>query len=159
MRVLAIDPGANCGFAMSDSGERIAVGTWDLSTRRDESAGMKLLRLESKLVETMKAGPVDLLVYETPANHTYPLALISHAKYIGVIERFCTKHKINYRGYAPKEIKKFATGNGNAGKPLVIEAVRKRFGYDGDDNNEADAIALLELARSTYDVSDDETPF
>jgi Holliday junction resolvasome RuvABC endonuclease subunit len=159
VRILAIDPAQACGWAFVDTADGAASaisGAWDLSTRRDESAGMKLLRLETKLVDVAKTG-VDLVVYETPALHSYALAVISHAKFIGVIERFCTRHRINYRGYAPTEIKKFATGKGNAGKPEMIKAARERWGYAGDDNNEADALCILHLAVDEYVTN--EPPF
>ena len=39
-------------------------------------------------------------------------------------------------------IKKFATGNGRAGKPLIIAAARS-WGFEPADDNEADALALL----------------
>jgi len=155
MKILAIDPAATCGWAIADGGEYAASGTWDLSTRRDESAGMKLLRLESKLVEVAKAG-VGLVVYETPALHTpHRLALVSHAKFVGVIERFCTRRSINYRGYAPTEIKKHITGKGNAKKPDVVACIVAK-GYTPADDNEADAIALMLLALSEYGT---EVPF
>ena len=150
MKILALDPATKCGWALGD-GTLESSGTWDLSTRSDESAGMKLLRLESKLVTIATAGKIDLVVFETPAHHTYPLALISHAKFIAVIERFCSRHEINYRGYPPTEIKKATTGKGNAKKEVVAAAVRAKFPeLKLTDDNEADAIALYELARQEY---------
>lgn len=151
MRILAIDPATRCGWAYTQVGGTVASGTWDLSTRRDESGGMKLLRFESKLREIATYG-VDLIVYEA-ARHAAPKmqgALVHQARLQGIIERFGEEAKIQYRGYSPSEIKKYATGKGNAGKPQVIAAVRERFGYAGSDNNEADAIALLHLAKSEY---------
>ena len=44
-------------------------------------------------------------------------------------------------------IKKFASGKGNASKQQMIEAVEDRFGCIVADDNEADAIALLEYVR------------
>ncbi|NIT54896.1 MAG: hypothetical protein GWN00_01210 [Aliifodinibius sp.] len=41
----------------------------------------------------------------------------------------------------PKTIKKFTTGNGNAGKDLMLKEVFRRFNHDTDSNDEADAIA------------------
>jgi len=159
MRVLALDPATKCGWAIAEDGTLSHSGTWDLSTRSDESNGMKLLRLESKLVEITKSGVIDLVAYETPAQHTYPLALISHAKFIGVIERYCTRHGINYCGYAPTAIKKSATGKGNAKKEIVADAIRKRYPDRSiEDDNEADAIALLHLALGDY-AKDKGAPF
>jgi Holliday junction resolvasome RuvABC endonuclease subunit len=42
-------------------------------------------------------------------------------------------------------IKRHATGNGNASKEAVIAAVRS-LGFDPADDNEADALALLDGA-------------
>jgi Holliday junction resolvasome RuvABC endonuclease subunit len=159
VRILALDIATKCGFAYNGEAGRIS-GTWDLSTRRDESTGMKLLRLESKLVEFSKMG-VELIVFEA-ARHAAPKmqgALVHQAKLQAIVERFCERRKIHGRGYSPAEIKAYMCGKGNAKKADVIEAVRKRFGYAGDDDNEADAIGLLELARSTYDVPEQEIPF
>lgn len=159
MRILALDLSTKTGFAYNGEAGRIS-GVWDLSTRRDESTGMKLLRLESKLVEFAKVG-VDLIVFEA-ARHSAPKmqgSLVHQAKLQAIVERFCERRKIHGRGYSPTEIKTFATGKGNAGKPAMVEAARRRFGYDGDSHDEADAIALLELARSVYDCEEPSVPF
>ena len=42
----------------------------------------------------------------------------------------------------PNSVKKFATGNGNAKKELVLKGVFQRFGIDTNDNNQADATAI-----------------
>ena len=41
-------------------------------------------------------------------------------------------------------IKKHATGKGNASKEMMIEAARKKLGYKDDDDNEADALWILD---------------
>ena len=42
-------------------------------------------------------------------------------------------------------IKKFITGKGNAGKKQVIKAIKAR-GFDPQDDNQADALAILHWA-------------
>lgn len=152
MRILAIDPATNCGWAIGDvSFFAPTWGVWDLSTRRDESTGMKLLRLESKLMEIHKNG-IALIVFEA-ARHAMPKmqgALVHQAKLQGIIERFAERKNIPCRGYSSKEIKLYATGKGNTSKDQVIAAARTRFGYDGNDDNEADALSLCHLAHSEY---------
>lgn len=168
-RILALDPATHCGVAFGDETTTIASCVWDLSTRRDESTGMKLLRLESKLTEMAKLG-VDLVVFEAARNAMPKMqgALVHQAKLQAIIERFCEANKINYRGYSPSEIKKHATGRGNAGKLDVIAAARRTLGYTGSDDNEADALWLLDLARREYTnagrppqviLEDSEIPF
>ena len=146
LNILALDPATKMGWAYSGG----ASGTWDLSIRRDESGGMRLVRLKSKLNEFLTAG-VKLLVYEA-ARHAAPKmqgALVVQATLQGVIVLWAEENGIEYRGYSPTEIKKHATGKGNAKKGLMIEAARAK-GWDVRDDNEADALWLLDLAKRDY---------
>jgi crossover junction endodeoxyribonuclease RuvC len=60
----------------------------------------------------------------------------------------------------PTTLKKLATGKGNAPKDVVIKSVLKRWGYDTDSNNIADAFVLAVSLESyvsrTWDRKDDE---
>jgi crossover junction endodeoxyribonuclease RuvC len=56
--------------------------------------------------------------------------------------------KIPYRGVPVGTIKRHTTGRGNADKEAVIAAVRA-LGFDPVDDNEADALALLDWALKT----------
>ena len=145
MKILAIDPATKCGWAIS----RLVYGVWDLSTRADESWGMKLLRFETKLNELVKEHDVGVVVYERPGGR-FTKPVITQSKIIGIVEAFCEENHIHYRGYSSKEIKKFATGKGNAGKPAMIESAKDKLGYEGNDDNEADALWLLEMAINEY---------
>lgn len=125
-------------------------GTWDLSVRRDESGGMRLVRLAGKLNEMHKLG-IDLVVFEA-ARHCAPGmqgALVCQAEMQGLIKHWCEEKGINYRGYSPTEIKKHATGKGNAKKDAMIAAARAKW-QNVKDDNEADARFLLDLAEKEY---------
>ena len=146
MRVLALDPATKCGFAHSCG----IAGTWDLSVRRDESAGMRLIRLRGKLAEVRRDAGVDLVVFEAARNVGAGMqgALVVQSELQSVIKVWCHDAGVQYRGYSPSEIKKHATGKGNADKKAVIAAARKRWpGLPRDaDDNEVDARWLLDLA-------------
>jgi hypothetical protein len=47
---------------------------------------------------------------------------------------------------APQQLKKFTTGKGNAPKDIMTKEVLKRWGYDTNDTNLADAYALARVA-------------
>lgn len=145
MRILAIDPATKCGWAHSD-GPR---GTWDLSIRRDESAGMRLIRFKGKLNEIQRDVGVDVVAYEAARNAGPNMqgALVVQAMIQGVLVSWCEENGVEYRGYSPTEVKKHATGKGNAGKDAMIAAAVKRFGAVGDDN-EADALWILDLFKA-----------
>lgn len=50
--------------------------------------------------------------------------------------------------YQPTVVKKFMCGTGNAKKELMLKQVYKKFGFDTDDDNLADAFAI---ARKLYE--------
>lgn len=147
LRILAIDPATHCGWAHSSG----PSGTWDLSIRRDESSGMRLMRLRGKLAEFAAQG-LDLIVFEA-ARHAAPKmqgALVVQTELQSVIKVYCHDHGIEYRGYSPSEIKKHATGKGNANKDAMLATAREKWPLAGiEDDNQADALWLLDLATVT----------
>jgi len=145
MKILAIDPATISGWALSKE----IYGTWNLHTRTDESWGMKLIRFRSKLTEILEAYPeIKVIAYERPAGRN-TRAIITQSKIIGIIESVVIDYELEYIAFSASEIKKFATGKGNCGKPAMIEAAKKLYNYLGSDDNEADALHLLHLAEKT----------
>jgi Holliday junction resolvasome RuvABC endonuclease subunit len=145
LRILALDPATHCGYAIS----RSLYGVWDLTPKRDESIGMRLIRLRSKLIEVINCERINLVVFERPGGQ-FKAAIIVQSEIQGQIKTVCEDLKVEYRAYSSKEIKKYATGNGNAGKPLMIKCAKEKLGYPGKNDNEADALWILELAKSEY---------
>ena len=111
--------------------------------------GMRLIRLRAKLNEILESEHINLVVFERPGGR-FKASIIVQSEIQGQIKTVCEDHKIQYRAYSSKEIKKFATGKGNAGKPAVIKAAQDKLGYQGENDNEADALWLLELAKNDY---------
>lgn len=144
-KILALDPATHCGYAISKD----LYGVWDLTPKRDESAGMRLIRFRAKLCEIIASERINLIVYERPGGrHTG--AIIVQSELQGQIKIICEDTHIDYRAYSSQEIKKFATGKGNCGKPLMIATAKEKLNYQGCNDNEADALWLLELAKSEY---------
>ena len=143
--ILALDIATHCGWAIS----RTLYGVWNLTPKRDESVGMRLIRFRAKVHEIIKDEKVNLVVFERPGGR-HVGAVIVQSELQGQIKVICEDLKIPYRGYSSQEIKKFATGKGNAGKPQMIAAAQSKLKYPGDNDNEADALWLLELAKSEY---------
>ncbi len=141
--LLGLDPATMCGWACSDG----TYGLWNLDKKQHESAGMRWLKFEKLIRETCKEKNITVIAFEE-ASGTHINAVKHHAKLTGVIERFCEENGIECAGYNVKVVKKFLTDNGNASKAMMIEAAKKHFGYEGDSNDEADAIAVLNLLKS-----------
>jgi Holliday junction resolvasome RuvABC endonuclease subunit len=143
--ILALDPATHCGWAVS----RQVYGVWNLSAKRDESAGMRLIRLRSKLHEIIPAENINLVVFERPGGR-FKASIIVQSEIQGQIKTVCEDMLVEYRAYSSKEIKLYATGKGGAGKPAMIKAAQDKLGYPGNDDNEADALWLLEMAKNDY---------
>ena len=107
--------------------------------------------MRSKLREIIQSENINLVVFERPGGRNQG-AVIVHSELQGQIKVICEDMNIAYRGYSSKEIKLFATGKGNANKSVMIQAAKDKLGYTGNDDNEADALWLLELAKSDYDI-------
>jgi len=156
-KILALDLGTKTGWAHSCG----VSGTWDLSVKRDESGGMRLIRLRTKLKAIFQEEGIDLIVFEAVRNAAPGMqgAMVVMAEMQGVVKAWGETAKlrgkqIEYRGYSPGEIKKHATGKGNSGKPAMREAAMKEWGptvvRKGTDDNEIDAMWLLDLAKKEY---------
>ena len=52
------------------------------------------------------------------------------------------------RTYGPGEIKKFVTGKGNAKKELMLKEIYKRWGFETDNHNVADAYAIAQMVKA-----------
>ena len=50
----------------------------------------------------------------------------------------------------PSVLKKWATGSGNAKKAEMIAAAIRRFGFEGSNENEADAWLLMRMGEQAY---------
>jgi len=144
-RILALDVATHCGWSISHE----IYGVWDLTPKRDEGGGMRLIRFRSKMYEVIESEKINLVVFERPGGR-HVGAVIVQSELQGQVKVVCEDLKIPYRGYSSQEIKKFATGKGNCGKPAMIAAAKEKLGYTGNNDNEADALWLLELAESEY---------
>ena len=110
MKILALDFGsAKTGWAHSDG----PSGVWDLSIRRDESGGMRLIRFESKLKEIIKGLGIDLIVFEAVTVNRGERANLNsvklHSKLQAIVERLVARIKgLECCSYNLQEIKKHA---------------------------------------------------
>lgn len=142
MKVLAIDQATKCGWCSPS-----ASGTWDLSPNRGESIGMRNIRFRSKLKEVVEAEGIEMIVHERVAGR-HQGALIVAGGLVGVIHLVCEDLGLEYACYSAGEIKKFATGKGNAKKDAMIDSAKKAYEYRGlgdIDDNEADALHLWHM--------------
>lgn len=153
MNVLAIDPGTQCGYALCVDGIKTS-GVWDLKVQRYEGHGMRFVRLKNYLSEI---GNLDLIVFEEVRRHAGVLASHVYGGIVALIMGFAEENQIDYVSCPVGTLKKFATGKGNANKKKMIEACALKLGVKPKDDNEADALWLLEWGMKNYAASKKQT--
>lgn len=146
MKVLALDLGTKCGWAVFVDGARIASGVWLLQSdrqRRFEGAGMKWLRLRSHLDEV---GKVDKVALEEVRRHMGVDAAHAYGGALATVSSWCEANGVPYEGIPVATVKKHATGKGNATKDAMVEAARAKWSVSLASDDEADALWIGDLA-------------
>jgi hypothetical protein len=147
--ILALDLGQKTGWAVRNTDGAIASGTVEFKPGRFEGGGMVFLRFRAWLQEVDEtAGGVGAVYFEEVRFHRGVTAAHVYGGYLAHLTALAEMFKIPYRGVPVGTIKRHVTGRGNADKDAVIAAVRA-LGFDPIDDNEADALALLDWALKT----------
>ena len=145
--ILSLDLGTTTGWALRGSDGHITSGSESFRPQRFEGGGMRYLRFKRWLTDIKQCNAsIDQVVFEEVRRHAGVDAAHAYGGFMGQLTAWCEHHQIPYQGIPVGTIKKHATGKGNASKDEMVAAVRAR-GHSPADDNEADAIALLYLAR------------
>jgi hypothetical protein len=144
--VLALDLGQKTGWAVRNTDGAIASGTVESKPSRWEGGGMIYLRFRAWLQEVDEtAGGVGAVYFEEVRSHRGAAAAHAYGGFLAHLTAWAEANKIPYAGVPVGTIKRHATCRGNADKEAVVAAVRA-LGFDPVDDNEADALALLDWA-------------
>jgi Holliday junction resolvasome RuvABC endonuclease subunit len=144
MNILALDVATRTGWCTET-----ASGVWDLTPKRDQSKGMKLVKFKAFLKEIIALEKITLVAFER-SQGAHQSAVIHQAELHGILKLYCEENSIEYVAHSPSEIKRFATGKGNSNKLAMVKAAQEKHGMQGDDDNEADAIHIYYLTKSLY---------
>jgi Holliday junction resolvasome RuvABC endonuclease subunit len=113
---------------------------------RDDDPQGAMDRLEyvcTQITNIIYAGPPpELAVIEGYSFGSSTKGVRAMAELGGCVRRGLWRLAVPYLEVPPTTLKKYATGNGKAGKYDVIKAAGKHLGYDGTNDNEADALWL-----------------
>lgn len=155
MRVLAVDPGTSCGYAVRVGGTVEASGVWDLRPTRFEGAGMRWLRLRGFLCLVAPPGlphmKPELVAFEEVRRHLGTDAAHIYGGVVATLQAWCEEHGVPYTAIPVGTVKKLATGKGNAKKDAMLAAARARWPEQNvTDDNQADALWIAEAAMRDY---------
>lgn len=147
MRILALDIATTTGWASWDGKKKTASGTQSFKPGRGDSPGMRFLRFRKWLDQMFEIVKPDVIAYErpntlrsTPANEcVFGLTAAMHEE--------ATSQEVETLSIGTSELKKHATGKGNAGKPQMQKAAKARWSLpEVVGHDESDALLLLAFA-------------
>jgi hypothetical protein len=141
--ILALDLGTSTGWALRGADGRVTSGTVSFKPGRYEGGGMRYLRFTGWLDELQRlSGPISAVWFEEVRRHAGTDAAHVYGGLMASLTAWCELRGIAYGAVPVGTIKKHATGKGNANKDAMIAAAVAR-GFSPKDDNEADALALL----------------
>ena len=144
-KILTLDLGTKTGWALKDQNNQISSGTQIFAPQRFEGGGMRYLRFKFWLDEMNKLSDgINQIYFEEVRRHVGVDAAHAYGGFLAHLSAWCEDKQIPYLGIPVGTIKKHITGKGNANKQEIINAV-KELGFNPADDNEADALALLNL--------------
>lgn len=151
--IIALDLGTKCGWAIRQGGVTTS-GSQPFTPQRFEGGGMRFLRFKRWLQEIAGTGTVSAIYFEEVRRHMGVDAAHCYGGFMAHLTAWCEAQdpKIPYQGIPVGTIKKHYTGKGNADKPTMIAQARRR-GHAPADDNEADALALLDYVLHLAEAS------
>ena len=143
--ILALDIGTKTGFAVRlRSGETFG-GTQNFSLKKKDHTALRWINFRVWLNEICNKYDIHAVVYEEVRRHSATRASHVYGGFKAILEMSCYINKCQLAGFGVGQIKKFATGKGNASKSVMIAAA-KLLGCETDGDDEADAFHLLNYA-------------
>lgn len=148
-RILALDLSLNStGWSLCD-----VIGgevTWGTIENTDKLSGIaRLVAIRDRIAELLDRDPSARTVV---AIENFAFGKGEKANEIGMLHGV-VRLEIHNRGLycllaAPTQIKKWVTGKSFAEKSLIIKYIDKRYGYDCDQEDAADALGLMTMTRA-----------
>jgi len=132
-------------LSLTATGYAPSIGLWGVLKPAKSLSGAARLDMIERLVMTLMEPAPDLVVIEGYA-YGRPNQAAHIGELGGVIRLALHRAGHVFVDVPPANLKKYATGKGNASKPDVRVGVLQRFGHDIADDNSCDAFVLRAMA-------------
>ena len=153
--VIAFDLGSNTGWAWRGRGstmqEFIFSGVQKFPLLRGDSMGMRFLRFKGWVEEMLARTNARIVAYEAAIGFHKSLyaGQLAHG-FEGILQCIIADRNLECLNVTPSELKRDATGKGNANKEAMIAAAQILYPKSKIDNdNQADALLILNFAEKT----------
>ncbi len=156
MRILGVDPGTQvCGYGVIETrGADARALDYGVAKARGSSVPARLKVVYEGLQEVIERNQPDVVAVEGAFFQKNVRSAIKIGEARGVALLAAASHGIEVVEYAPAEVKKAVTGNGNASKPQVQQMVKIILRMaelpTPEDASDALAIAVCHFHRLPY---------
>jgi len=159
--IIAIDPASESGIVHGTSLKSCKEEVWDFRPKKatkSRAAENKNVRfgkfyaeLEELILKSQEKHQV-VIVYESTSFLKHKGKIVSEIMFglRSLILLLTWQYNTPYQCIEPVDLKQYATGRGNADKTAMILAAR-RYGYEGNNDNLADAYHLFAWAMDYKD--------
>lgn len=143
---MGVDTSTKTGYViLDDGGEVLKVGV--LHYKPEANRFSRFAHYSDSLCDLISTYGVELVVIE---GYAYAGKFNNSLQYeLGACIRMrLYERSVSFVEVPPTSLKKFVTGKGNAKKDLMLLGVYKRWDFDTEDDNEADAFGLAKFGRA-----------
>lgn len=133
--ILALDPATQLGYCSKEDSGSINFS--------QKYANDRVKMFRNWLRDKVEQEGIEMIVYEKPTSGFFQATRI-HSHFEAIILLVCADYGLGYLELSAKEIKKWATGKGNAKKEQMMAACIEKLGVVPEDDNMADAIFIYD---------------
>lgn len=146
MNLLGLD------LSMTQTGYACSVcGVGVINSKPDADRMRRFNRIASLVVDNHYHDTLTLAVIEGYSFGSRSGQAHSLGELGGIVRYSLWLAEIPFAEVSPASLKKFTTGKGNANKDEMLAAAIRHYGYEGSNNNEADAWMLLKMAERHFE--------
>ena len=143
--ILSLNPGLNnIGYSIYDLKSKQIIKTSEL-TIKEKDLYKKLAISYQTFLHLFEQYSFNVFVFEKPTFINKGATSQNINFNLGTILSLAALNNCTIKSFAPKQIKKLTTGNGNADKNEVAASVSKYFNIDDNftSNHASDSLAVL----------------
>lgn len=140
MRFMSLDLSTtDTGYAIFENDQLITYGSISFNVK---DTYKRIILIVEAIQEQLAGMEIDHVVFEDSFSGVNKRVVVILNRLAGGVIWVADRLGISFSTYPPKIIKKFITGNGNANKQMVIDAINKKYKCELTNDNIADAIAI-----------------
>lgn len=147
--LLSLDLGMTTGFATWNHS-----GAKNFAPKKLDGKGARWNKFYRWLIDIVESEGITTIAYERVDRHVGTQAAHVYGGFLALLEMVADVREIELICYGPGQIKKFATGKGNATKAaMVVAAGKMRPAAIIEDDNHADAICIWAMGASALGMA------